>query len=49
MKSDMTCPICDRQDKDEDFRECTVCCENICESCFTSLDDLICYECESQK
>lgn len=41
----MRCPICDREDKDDDFRECENCCRDICESCII---DYICYECEEE-
>lgn len=41
---DVCCIICGRIDKPEDFRECSECQENICESCFIG-DENICESC----
>ena len=41
----ITCPLCDRIDKCEDFIQCTNCYENICESCYPESNINICQLC----
>jgi hypothetical protein len=41
----ITCPLCDRVDKCEDFIQCTNCYENICESCYPESNINICQLC----
>jgi len=42
---DITCPVCDRVDKCEDFIQCSNCYENICESCYPESNINICQLC----
>ena len=42
---DITCPICKRSDKCEDFIQCTNCYETICESCYPENGVNMCQVC----
>jgi hypothetical protein len=42
----MKCALCGREDKCEDFRTCSYCDENICESC---MEGDLCVECDDFK